>query len=169
MSTRAGQEYEASERKREEWEVDNYPEGEMTELVELYESKGLSKTEAEKIVGILSKNRKAWIDIMMVEELGIVSSDESPLKNALATFLSFAIFGFIPLLTYVLGNFIPLLRARSFLFAGVLTGLTLFVLGALKTALTTRSWLRSGLEMLLVGGAAAAAAYGIGYVLSRIV
>ena len=169
LSTRAEQEYEASERKREEWEVDNYPEGEMTEMVELYESKGLSKIEAKKIVGILSKNRKAWIDIMMVEELGIVSSDESPLKNALATFLSFAIFGFIPLLTYVLGNFIPLLRARSFLFAGVLTGLTLFVLGALKTALTTRSWLRSGLEMLLVGGAAAAAAYGIGYVLSRIV
>jgi VIT1/CCC1 family predicted Fe2+/Mn2+ transporter len=169
LSTRAEQEYEASERKREEWEVDNYPEGEMTEMVELYESKGLSKTDAEEIVAIISKNRKAWVDIMMVEELGIVSSDESPLKNALATFLSFALFGFIPLLTYVLGNFIPLLRARSFLFASLLTGMTLFVLGALKTALTTRSWLRSGLEMLLVGGAAAAAAYGIGYVLSRIV
>lgn len=169
LSTRAEQEYEASERKREEWEVDNYPEGEKTELVELYQSKGLSITEAKELVAIISKNRKVWVDIMMVEELGIVSSDESPLKNALATFLSFASFGFIPLLTYVLGNFIPLLMARSFLFASVLTGLTLFVLGALKTALTTRSWLRSGLEMLLVGGAAAAAAYGIGYILSRIV
>jgi VIT1/CCC1 family predicted Fe2+/Mn2+ transporter len=166
LSTKAEQEYEASERRREEWEVDNYPEGEKLELVELYMDKGLAKEDAEGVVALLAKNRKAWVDVMMVEELGIVGSDESPLKNAVATFFSFAVFGFVPLLTYVVGTFLPFIQARSFVTASVLTGVTLFVLGALKTPLTGRSWLRSGLEMLLVGGAAAAAAYGIGFALS---
>ena len=169
LSTRAEQEYEASERTREEWEVDNYPEGEKRELEEIYEEKGVAKADAQAIVGLLSKNRKAWVDVMMVEELGIISSDESPLKNAVATFLSFAVFGFVPLLAFVLGTFIPFIQSSSFLFASILTGMTLFVLGALKTTMTARSWIRSGLEMLLVGGAAAAAAYGIGFLLSKIV
>ena len=169
LSTRAEQEYQSSEREREEWEVENYPEGEMQEMVELYQAKGVSRADAEAMVGILSKNRKAWVDVMMVEELGIISSDESPMRNAVATFLSFAVFGFVPLVAFVLGAFIPFIQNSSFLFASILTGLTLFVLGALKTSITSRSWIRSGLEMLLVGGAAAAAAYGIGFLLSKIV
>jgi VIT1/CCC1 family predicted Fe2+/Mn2+ transporter len=169
LSTRAEQEYEAAERKREEWEVDNYPEGEKREMVELYMEKGLSQDQAEAMMAILSKNRDAWVDVMMVEELGILGSDDSPIRNALATFFSFAVFGFVPLLTYIVAAFLPFIRENSFLAASVLTGLTLFVLGALKTRITTQKWFRSGLEMLLVGGAASAAAYGIGYLLSRIV
>jgi VIT1/CCC1 family predicted Fe2+/Mn2+ transporter len=50
----------------------------------------------------------------------------------------------------------------SFPWACLLTALTLFALGAFKTRLTGRSWLGSGMEMLLVGGIAAVAAFGIG-------
>ncbi len=39
----------------------------------------------------------------------------------------------------------------------------MFALGALKTKFTDKSWVKSGLEMLIVGGLAAAAAYFIGY------
>jgi VIT1/CCC1 family predicted Fe2+/Mn2+ transporter len=38
---------------------------------------------------------------MMVEELGIMHSDEDPVKNALVTFFSFLIFGFMPVLPYL--------------------------------------------------------------------
>ncbi len=169
LSTRAEKEYEASERRREEWEVDHYPEGERREMVELYTHKGIDREDAEVIAATLSKYHEAWVDIMMVEELGIVFSDESPWKNALATFFSFAIFGFVPLLAYIVAGLAPIIQQHSFLTASILTGLTLFVLGALKTGLTGRRWFRSGLEMLVVGGAAAAAAYVIGYLLARIV
>ncbi len=165
LSSKAEREYEAAEKKRETWEVENYPDGEKKELVELYEAKGVSRPDAEAMVGILAKHPKAWVDIMMVEELGIVASSESPLGNALATFLSFAVFGFVPLLTHVLATFIPVLRANSFLIAAVLTGVTLFVLGAVKVRITGRSWFASGLETLVIGGVAAAAAYGIGVLL----
>jgi len=165
LSTKSEREYQTAERKREQWEADNYPQGEKRELVELYTDKGITKTDAKKIVDIISKYKKAWIDIMMVEELGILQSNGSPLKNALVTFASFCIFGFIPLLTFVLSNTIPFIQAIQFQFATFLTCLTLFVLGALKTRFTGRNWIVSGLEMFIVGGIAAGSAYGIGVLL----
>lgn len=164
LSTKSEQEYHKAERKREQWEADNYPEGEKLELVELYSQKGIPAADAKKMVDIVSKHKKAWIDIMMVEELGILESDESPLKNALVTFASFCLFGFIPLAAFVLSSLLPL-GEKLFLAASVLTGLTLFTLGALKTRFTGRSWFISGIEMLIVGGIAASAAYGIGALL----
>jgi len=162
LSTRAENEYNQAERKREEWEVEHYPDGEEKEMAELYRDQGIDEEDARKMAGILRKYPKAWVSVMMVEELGIVESDESPLKNALVTFLSFVVFGFIPLVAYVLSGFMEVLANNTFLIASVLTALTLFTLGAVKVRITEKNWLVSGVEMLVVGGIAAAAAYGIG-------
>jgi VIT1/CCC1 family predicted Fe2+/Mn2+ transporter len=43
------------------------------------------------------------------------------------------------------------------------TGLTLFTIGAYKTKITKRNWVKSGLEMLTVALLAAVAGYVIGY------
>ncbi len=166
LSTKAENEYNQAEREREQWEVENHPEGEKKELIELYTAKGIAEEDAQKMVDIISKNKKAWVDIMMVEELGILETDESPLKNALVTFFSFALFGFLPLVAYLLSIAFDSVRNNQFFVAGVLTGLTLFALGALKVRITERNWFISGLEMLMVGGIAATAAYLIGYFLS---
>lgn len=166
LSTKAENEYARAERERERWEVEHYPEGERREMIELYIGKGIGREDAETVTAILSKHRDAWVSIMMVEELGIVESEESPLRNALVTFGSFAVFGFVPLLAYVVFRFFPGLQGQSFWVSSALTGLTLFTLGALKVRITNRNWLASGLEMLLVGGLAAAAAYGIGRALA---
>ena len=168
LSTRAEQEYASEERRREAWEVEHYPEGEAQELVELYMERGLSEADARGVVEILSRNPKTWVSVMMVEELGILESDESPLKNALATFLSFGFFGFVPLAAYVAAAIQPWGKGLQFPVACGLTALTLFSLGAAKVRLTGRGWLRSGLEMLLVGGLAAGAAYGIGAALGSL-
>lgn len=168
LSTKAEIEFQQAERKREAWEVENYPEGEKLELKELYMSKGMAEEDAVRIVDIISKNRETWVDIMMVEELGIVEEEESPLKNAVVTFLSFIVFGFIPIFTYVLSKLIPNIAINTFTLSCILTSLTLFTLGALKVKVTEKNWFVSGLEMLIVGGIAAAAAYGIGILLSGI-
>ena len=165
LSTKAEQEYQRAERRREAWEIKHYPEGEKKEMIELYTAKGVPQQDAETIVGILSRHEEAWLDVMMVEELGLVDSDESPAKNGVVTFFSFAIFGFVPLLAYVGVRLLPSLPLSSFAMASLLTGLTLFVLGATKVRVTGRNWMRSGLETLLVGGIAASAAYGVGALL----
>lgn len=165
LSTKSEQEYHRAERERERWEVEHYPEGEKQELVELYTAKGLSKIDAETIVEILARNQEAWVDVMMVEELGILGGEESPLRNALVTFVSFALFGFVPLLAYVGVRLVPSLAINTFAMASLFTAVTLFVLGALKVKVTGQNWFKSGLETLLIGGITALAAYGVGLLL----
>jgi vacuolar iron transporter family protein len=168
LSTKSENEYHNAEREREKWEVDNYPQGEKKEMVELYESKGIAKKDATSMVEIMSKYKEAWVDLMMVEELGIMQSKESPVKNAVVTFLSFCIFGFVPLLAYVLALNFNLLLTNTFLIASSLTALTLFSLGAIRIKFTGLNFFRSGMEMVIVGGIASFAAYLIGYFLQSL-
>ncbi|MBI2038191.1 MAG: VIT1/CCC1 transporter family protein [Candidatus Magasanikbacteria bacterium] len=168
LGTKAENEYMAAERERELWEVRNYPEGEKKEMVELYMEKGIAEADAKMAVEALSKNEKAWVDIMMVEELGMVEDKASPVKNALVTFGSFTLFGAIPVLVYAVARFIPFFAARTFFTAFILTGITLFILGTLKVFFTRQSWYRAGTEMLLLGGFAAGAAYIVGILLGNL-
>ena len=165
LSTKSELEYEIAERERERWEIENYPEGEMKEMVELYVAKGLPQEDAQTIVEIFARNRETWVEVMMVEELGIVGTDESPVRNGIVTFISFALFGLIPLLAYVVARMMPSLPVNTFVAACVLTAATLFALGAIKVRITGRNWGKSGLETLTVGGIAAAAAFFVGRLL----
>lgn len=169
LSSKAENEYMAAERERELWEVKNYPEGEKKEMIELYMEKGIAEEDAKIAVNALSKIEKPWVDIMMVEELGLVENPESPLKNALVTFGSFTFFGAIPVLIYIVARFIPFFAANTFVLACVLTGITLFILGTLKIYFTRQPWYRAGMEMLLLGGFAAAAAYFVGVLIGGLV
>ncbi len=167
LSTRAEQQYHSSERRREEWELENHPEGERRELIEIYEEKGLSAEDAGTLVGILEKHPGVMVDTMMVEELGILEEHESPMKNGLVTFASFVMFGFVPLLVFVLMHFTgwPL---DGMVWACVLTALTLFGLGVAKSQFSSGTWWRSGAEMLFLGGLAAVAAFFVGRALESL-
>ena len=129
------------------------------------EAKGIPAGDARQMAETVSRRPKAWVDIMMVEELGILADEESPLKNALTTFVSFAIFGFVPLLTTILARSVPFLAADTFPVSAGMVAAALFALGAVKTKITGRPWLSSGLETLVVGGIMAAAAWGVGKLL----
>ena len=76
------EEYVAVERKREEWEVDNAPELERAEMIELYTRKGLPEDDAERVIDIISQHPKFFVDVMMVEELGILPEKRSPFVKA---------------------------------------------------------------------------------------
>lgn len=167
LSTRAEQQYHASERRREEWELEHYPEGEKKELIEIYEEKGLSEEDASTLVGILEKHPEVMVDTMMVVELGILEEHESPLKNGMVTFAAFVLFGFIPLLVFVLMHFTGW-QLNGMVWACVLTGATLFGLGVAKSRFSAGTWWRAGAEMLLLGGLAAVAAFFVGKALESL-
>lgn len=161
LSTKAENEYFQAEKQRELWEVQHFIDGEKKEMVELYTDKGITIEDANIIVNTLSKYKEAFVDVMMAEELGMVEDSESPFKNALVTFVSFLTFGFVPLSIYIITQFTSK-TLGNFEIAIIFTAITLFILGALKTRFSNVSWIRGGFEMLLVGGIAAFAAYGIG-------
>lgn len=62
--------FERREREREWWEMQNYPEGEREEMVEIYEQQGLSTEDANVVVDIFQKDPDVFLNLMMVEELG---------------------------------------------------------------------------------------------------
>jgi len=165
LSTKSENEYHTMEKERKAGEVDTFIEVEKKEMVDIYIEKGNKEGDAITMVDTLSKHKDTFVDVLMVEELGILENTDSPMKNALATFLSFFVFGFIPLIAYVLAIFVPGLKSIAFVLAAVMTGAALFVLGALKVKVTGVKWYKSGLEMLIVGGLAASAAYLVGYLL----
>lgn len=168
LSSKAEKEVAARERKREAWELENYPEGEKREMVELYVSRGVPEADAATIVETMAKHPNFFIDIMMRDELGMEPPEEGEgnmeyVKSGAACFCSFLVCGSVPLLGYV--AFVPAGWDRDALFAlsCIMTAVALFVLGALKSKFTLLKWYVSGIEVLLVGGACAAAAYLIGW------
>lgn len=88
-----------------------------------------------------------------------------PKKGAIFTFGAFVSAGFLPLIPYLVLD----QTQTAFKYAALATALALFGVGALRTIFTKRKWLWSGLEMLLVGGAAAVIAYLIGFFIKGLI
>lgn len=85
-------------------------------------------------------------------------------RHGTVTFVSFVLFGAVPLFAYIAAP-----ADWRFSAAIVVTLLTLFGVGAMRAAVAEHHWWRAGLEMLLIGAAAAGIAYGIGAFMARIV
>lgn len=168
MSSKAEQEHILKERQREYWEYDSYPEGEKSEMIELYTAKGMSQEDATKIVELMAPHRDFFVDIMMIQELGLIVPDESdkygPFKEGFVTFASFIFFGFFPLSVYCIFPFaFPSISSHSLFLLACATSLgTMFLLGAVKSVFSNKSWFNSGVEMLVIGGVVSSVAYFIG-------
>ena len=106
-----------------------------------------------------------WVKTMMVEELGLMKDERNPLISALATLGAFILAGSIPMLVYLIGLLTPIPAGVAFPASLALSALALFGLGAAKVLVTERNFVKSGLEMLIVGGAAAGVAYVVGLLL----
>lgn len=168
ISTKSEKEYEERERKRELWEIENLPEGEKEEIRQIFKKKGFKDGSLEKVVEVISSNKDVWVDTMLKEELHIFPDKRSPIKSAVVTLVAFVSMGSIPIIPYVLNYFFPLFN-NPFLVSIIITGLWLFVIGSLRTAIIGKSWWKAGLEMFLIGFVAALVAYYIGEVLAKIV
>ncbi|AYU79900.1 VIT1 / Vacuolar iron transporter 1 [Leishmania donovani] len=152
VSGEAERENAISERRREEWEVENSFDLEIDEMVQIYMAKGLSFDDAHTIVGIISKDPKMFVDFMMVEELGLlvdIDDAHGPKKQGVVMFASFMFFGSIPLLAYLPGKG----QGVDFVFfvSCFLTMASLVFLGSVKGYLVGVSMGRSAVLMVLNG------------------
>jgi VIT1/CCC1 family predicted Fe2+/Mn2+ transporter len=85
-------------------------------------------------------------------------------RHGTATIVGFVSAGVVPLVAYLA----PLSDDVRFPVAVALTLSTLFAVGASRAVVTRLGWVRSGLEMLLVGAVAAVVAYSIGALASTL-
>jgi vacuolar iron transporter family protein len=151
-------------KKIEYWEIENLPEIEREEIVEIYRQKGFKGELLDKIVDHICEDKDLWAAEMMKDELGMMRDSKSPFKIGVATLISFILVGFIPLMVYLWDFFFPT-DLDTFLLTGILTGLAFMIVGWLKGIVNQTSKLRSVSETLALGLLAAIVAYFVGDVL----
>lgn len=138
------------------------PEGEREEVRQIYMAKGFEGDALEQAVELITSDEDRWVQTMVTEEYGLPSEVRPPIKAALATFTAFCLCGFVPLIPYVTA------MPKAFEISSILTGVTFFIIGSIRSRWSTASWLRCGIETFIVGALAAGLAYAVGVLLKGI-
>jgi len=142
----------------EKAEMSAFPEEEVAELSTVYQAKGLTAEEANRLATRIVSDPVHGLDTLAREELGLDPEGlASPTAAATASFASFAVGALIPLAPYLL------MYGPSALWGTlVVTEVSLLLIGALMSLFTGRNAWWSALRMALLGSAAAAITYLIG-------
>jgi VIT1/CCC1 family predicted Fe2+/Mn2+ transporter len=138
-------------------ELDRSPHAEAAELERVFLKRGIEPELAAEVVKQLSQDRDVALRVHVQEELGVdVDNLPSPWVAAGSSLAAFAVGAFIPLLPYLAG-------ATVLWISLVISGIALFVAGAMVSRFTTRTALYSGARQLLLGACAAALTFGVGH------
>jgi vacuolar iron transporter family protein len=150
-------------RRMEERHVDMAPEGEREEIRQIFRAKGFHGEALDSAVDVITAKRERWVETMMTEEHGLPPISRSPGRAAVSTFLAFLLCGSVPLLPFVFG------APDSIWASTLMTGVTFFSIGSMRSHWSPSPWWRAGLETFAIGITAAAMAYLVGLVLGGLV
>lgn len=161
LSVRSDQDLYKAAREKEGSELHSSPEMEYEETVTILMLKGFSEEDARAMANIYQHNKEYWLDFMMNHELEMPDPrGDNPAITGFATFVSFIVFGAIPLIPFMLleradpGFVFQLSTAGTFV--------ALILLGLLKWKVVGSKLWASLFEVVLVGGVAATIAFLVG-------
>ncbi len=153
--------YQADVR-REASEIETEPEEEKSELHEFYVKKGLSADEAQMVVDRVSRDKKKFLEDLMIHELHLhEASLTNPYLSGLVIGGAFLAGALMPLGPYL---FLPT-RADSVYVSVAFSLLFLFLVGGWKGRIAGRMFWKGGVETLIVGVAASAILFLVGFLL----
>lgn len=148
---------------QEKRELAENPEGELEELAELYENKGLSKKTARKVAEELTEHDV--IKAHLEAELKIDEEDlSSPTHAAVASAISFTVGALIPLVAVLIAS--ANLRVGVTFMAVVIA---LFITGYLSATVGGASRRKAVLRVVIGGALAMAVTYGVGHLFGTVV
>jgi VIT1/CCC1 family predicted Fe2+/Mn2+ transporter len=159
LSVTNAREFARAQIAQEKEELEETPEAERKELALIFQAKGLPREDAQRVATDLMRDKRAALDTLAREELGIDPAEMGGNPWSAAAF-SFALFA--------LGAFFPVF---PFFFAGGMTGmawslaLSVAALGAigLSTSLFSgRGPVYSATRQVIIGAAAAGITYATG-------
>lgn len=154
--------YYQSEYEREKWEIEHIPKGEEEEIRALYKSYGFKGKVLEDIVKTIISDKKLWLKVMMEQELKLTPVErKQAIPDAIIVGVSAITGSIIPLSVYL---FFPIIPATILSLA--ISSLTLFVVGYYKAQKTLgRKFVKSGVEIMVIGIVSALVGYLIGTIL----
>ena len=160
LAARTDAEHYGAERARENWEIDNLRHREVEEVTDIFRGYGLQGDALKTVVSAVTADRQRWLDFMMRFELGLEEPDPKRAPISAGTIaVSYLVGGLIPLAPYMLVASIP----QAFTYSVVFTGLALLIFGGVKGHFTGTNKVKSAVQSWLVGGLAAAGAFGLAH------
>jgi len=164
LAAKTDTEHYASELDREYRETVELPEIETEEVAKVFRDYGLTDEQMAPIVSTITANQKKWVDFMMRFELGLEPPDPArAARSAVTIAAAYIAGGFVPLAPYML---IRQDVNMALIYSIVVTLLALFGFGAVKGHFTGVQPVRGGMQTVVVGGLAAAAAFMIARLIS---
>jgi VIT1/CCC1 family predicted Fe2+/Mn2+ transporter len=158
LAGKTEQDHYESELKNEYWELDNKRDVEIEEVRKVFEDWGLSKEIQLKATEEIIKDRDRWVDFMMKHELNLEKPDPKRAgKSAFNIGVSYVVGGLIPLSPY----FFVKDSINGLEISVIITLICLYIFGFFKSKLTGVNAWWGGLKVMLIGAAAAGAAFGI--------
>jgi len=144
-------------------EIRLMPEVEAEELALVYEAKGVSRHEAQRLASDVMKDPERALAEKVREELKIGAQHATPLREGWITGTATAVGALIPV-----APFLALRGAAAVWVAFAVAMLSHFAVGAARSVFTGRGVLRSGLDMFVVGLGVAAVGYVVGDLVARL-
>ena len=158
LAAKTEAEHYAAELRREEIEIVEKPQAEMDEVADVFRQYGLTEAHYGPVIQGLRERPVAWRDFMMRFELGLEKPDPAGgQRSAMTIGASYVVGGAVPLAPYVFLSSVQ--QALPWSAAFTLIALGLF--GYAKARFTGAEPFRSGVQTMLIGGAAAAVAFGL--------
>ena len=158
LASQAENQLFAREISAEEEEYADHPEVERAELELLLREEGLDAAQAGAAAEAIAQSPFSLIKTKVEKELGLPYGEvETALGDAAVVGGMYALAAVIPLWPYFLWSV-----GTALVVSLVATGVALFALGVVKGRVAGMALLRSGLQVLLVGGGSAAIGYVIG-------
>lgn len=169
LGIRAEHEHLERTRAMEHRHIELVPEGEREEVRQILAAKGLEGDVLESAVVAITSDHERWVDLMLTEEHGLSLYPPDPFRAALTTFVAFVVAGLVPLLPFVVEAVSGVEIGSPVRWSAVLTGVTFALVGAFRARFVDRPVWRTALETVLLGGAAAGLAFGVGVALRGLV
>jgi vacuolar iron transporter family protein len=102
LAAKSDAEHFESEKLREENEIIEIPDAEVSEIYEILKEYNVDETSGKPFVEALKNNPDKWVDFMMKYELGLEKPEPERARNSAFTIaISYIIGGLIPLSPYI--------------------------------------------------------------------
>jgi vacuolar iron transporter family protein len=161
-SQREVYEQEISSTKRR---LKKHPKESLEEMKDILKMEGFSQREIKVMCNHFSRhNESTFTRNYIQKKLGLSEARfELPLKNAFMMFVSFLVGSIFPIAPFIFSG-----KDTAVWIAPILAIILLFIVGWVKSVYTNRNWLKSGLEIVLVGVGAGVIGYLVGLLLRMI-
>lgn len=159
LATKSQDEVLEAELQLERTHIREFRDMELTQLRGFFKDMGVRPEDLDGVIAAFEDNDEALLNAMGALEFGVVDSERrSPFR---AMFASGALF-----LAGSLPSVVPFMvfedATTALVWATILASIGLFAVGVVKAYVARTSWIKSGLENLVVAGVGGLLAWGIG-------